>query len=146
MANSEPPPFVSIVPNQFPKPIMPGDFGLAAFDAAYSMAPYVIGPDDALVVTGRWPACRFGNVCLWTRQMQTYDYANRQVSLNRAQTQLEADGSFRMILAHQDPGLPNWLDTEGRPFGLVFWRFMLPEGEIETPQAQLLPFAELSKR
>lgn len=146
MANSEPPPFVSIIPNQFPKPIMPGDFGLAAFDAAYSMAPYVIGPDDALVVTGRWPACRFGNVCLWTRQMQTYDYANRQVSLNRTQTQLEADGSFRMILAHQDPGLPNWLDTEGRPFGLVFWRFMLPEGEIETPQAQLLPFAELSKR
>jgi len=31
-----------------------------------------------------------------------------------------------MILAHRDPGLPNWIDTEGRPFGLVFWRFMLP--------------------
>jgi hypothetical protein len=57
MANSEPPPFVSIIPNQFSKPIMPGDFGLAAFDAAYSMAPYMIGPDDALVVTGRWLAC-----------------------------------------------------------------------------------------
>ena len=48
-----------------------------------------------------------------------------------------------MILAHRDPKQPNWLDTEGRPFGLVFWRFMLPEGEIETPRAEVVPFAKL---
>ena len=145
MANAEQPPFVSIVPNRFPQPVTPGDFGLAAFDAAYSMAPYVIGPDDALVITGRWPACRCANVSLWTRHMQTFDYASRSVSLNRAQTTLEPDGSFRMVLAHRDPGQPNWIDTEGRPFGLVFWRFMLPEGEIETPRAQVVPLADLSR-
>ena len=139
-----PTPFVSRVPNEFPKPIKPGAFGLAAADAAYSMAPYVIGPDDALVITGRWPAdCRCANVCLWNRHMQTYDYLNRQVSLNRRQTQLEPDGSFRMVIAHEDPGVPNWLDTEGRPFGLVFWRFMLPESEIETPQAKVVSLAKL---
>jgi hypothetical protein len=123
--------------------VTPGDFGLAAFDAAYSMAPYLLGPDDALVMTGRWPTCRFANVSLWNRHMQTYDFANRQVSRNRTQTKLERDGSFKMILAHRDPGLPNWIDTEGRPFGLVFWRFMLPEGEIETPRAEVVPFAKL---
>jgi len=137
------PAFVGTTPNQFPAPVKPGDFGLAAFDAAYSMAPYLIGPNDALVMTGRWPKCRFANVSLWNRHMQTYDFANRQVSRNRAQTVLERDGSFRMILAHRDPGLPNWIDTEGRPFGLVFWRFMLPEGEIETPRAEVVPFAKL---
>ena len=78
--------------------------------------------------------------------MQTLDYANRSVSNNRAQTRLEADGSFRMVLAHRDPGVPNWLDTEGRPFGMVFWRFMLAEGEIETPQAKVVPFAEVADR
>ena len=31
--------------------------------------------------------------------------------------------------------MPNWIDTEGRPFGMVFWRFFLPEGEVETPRA-----------
>jgi hypothetical protein len=143
MAEAEQPPFVSKIPNQFPQPVKPGDFGLAAFDAAYSMAPYVIGPEQALVVTGRWPECRCANVSLWNRHMQTYDYANRQVSLNRRQTTLEADGSFRIVLAHQDPGVPNWIDTEGRPFGLVFWRFMLPEGEIATPETSLVPVAEL---
>jgi hypothetical protein len=146
MANRPQPPFVSIVPNQFPKPVKPGDFGLAAFDAAYSMAPYLIGPDDALVMTGRWPRCRCANVSLWNRHMQTYDYANRIVSRNRAQTALDPHGSFRMVLAHRDPGVPNWIDTEGRPFGLVFWRFMLPEGEIETPRAEVVPLARLTAR
>jgi hypothetical protein len=35
--------------------------------------------------------------------------------------------------------VPHWLSTEGRPFGLVFWRFMLPEGRIDTPSGQVVP-------
>ena len=143
MANAEQPPFVSRVPNAFPAPVTPGDFGLSAFDAAYSMAPYVIGPDQALVMRTRWPECRFGNVCLWNRFQQTYDYANRPVSLNRTQARLEEDGSLRIVIAHRDPGVPNWLDTEGHPFGIVFWRFMLPEGEMETPQAEVVSISDL---
>jgi hypothetical protein len=136
--------FVSRVPHEFPTPVKPGSFGLSAADAAYSMAPYLLGPDEALVMTGRWPDCRFANVVLWNRQMQTFDYTSRPTSRNRAQTELEGDGSFRMIVAHQDPGVANWLDTEGRPFGMVFWRFFLPEGPIETPRAEVVAFADLT--
>ena len=135
--------FVSREPHQFPTPVTPGDHPLAAADAAYSMAPYVLGPDEALVMTGRWPECRCANVTLWNRNLQTYDYVHRQVSLNRAQTKLEPDGSFRMVIAHEDPGVPNWIDTEGRPFGMVFWRFFVPEGDVETPQAEVVKLAEL---
>ncbi len=138
------PDFVSRVPNEFVKPVKPGDFGLAAADAAYSLAPFMIPPGQALLVDGRWPeACRSANVCLWNRHMQTFDYLNRQVTLNRVQTVLETDGSFRLVIAHVDPGVPNWLDTEGRLFGLVFFRYMLPEGDIETPRAQLVPINSL---
>jgi hypothetical protein len=132
------PGFVSREPNQFPKPVTPGNHALAAVDAAYSMAPYVLGPDEALVMTGRWPSCRCANVSLWNRHLQTYDYAHRRVSFNRAQTKLEPDGTFRIVIAHRDPGASNWLDTEGRPFGLVFWRYFLPEGDIETPRAEVI--------
>ena len=138
------PAFVSRVPNQFVKPVKPGSFGLAAADAAYSMAPFLVPPGQALVIDGRWPKdCRSANVCLWNRHMQTFDYLNRQVTLNRRQTKLEPDGSFRIVVAAEDPGTPNWLDTEGRKFGLVFFRFMLPESEIETPRAQLVPIESL---
>jgi len=138
------PDFVSRVPNEFPKPVKPGEYGLAAADAAYSMAPFMVPPGQALVIEGRWPQdCRSANVCLWNRHMQTFDYLNRQVTLNRRQTVVEADGSFRIAIAHEDPGVPNWLDTEGRSFGLVFFRYMLPESEIETPRAKLVPVDSL---
>jgi hypothetical protein len=143
LGGGELPAFFSLTPNVFPSPQTPGNFGLAAFDAHYSMAPFFINSDEALVITGRWPDCRFGNVCLWNRFQQTFDYVDRCVSLNRTQTQLERDGSFKMILAHDDPGLPNWMDTEGNLFGLVFWRFFLVEGEVETPKAELVKFSDL---
>lgn len=145
LAGGEMPPFMSITPNSFPEPQTPGDFGLAAADAHYSMAPFFINHDEALVITGRWPDCRFANVCLWNRFQQTFDYSSRGVSLNRTQTQLEQDGSFTMILAHEDPRTPNWLDTEGNLFGLVFWRFFLAEGVVETPQVEVVKFSELQK-
>ncbi|KZX60674.1 hypothetical protein A3709_01000 [Halioglobus sp. HI00S01] len=144
MAQREQPEFVSIVPNEFPPPVKPGAFALAAFDAAYSMAPYYLEDHQALVITGKWPECIFANVVLWNRFQQSYDFVTRQISRNRKQTELQADGGFRMIIAHRDPGLPNWIDTQGTPLGLVFWRFMLPEGEIETPQAEVVDFADIA--
>lgn len=137
------PSWVSITPNVFPAPELPGDMAFAAFDAAYSMGRYQLGPDEALVITGRWPDCAFGNLCIWNRFTQTGDYVNRSVSRNRANTTLEADGSFRIVVAHRDPGMPNWIDTEGRPTGSLFWRFFLPEGPIETPQCQVVAIDQL---
>ena len=40
--------------------------------------------------------------------------------------------------------MANWISTEGRSFGLVFWRFLLPDGAIETPQARVVPVAEVA--
>jgi hypothetical protein len=143
LAGDEMPAFMAVTPNTFPAPQTPGNFGLAAADAHYSMAPFLLGPEEALVMTGRWPDCRFANVCLWNRFQQTFDYRNRRVSLNRTQTETDADGRFTMILSHEDPGLPNWLDTEGNPFGLVFWRFFLVEGAVDTPTAKVVKLADI---
>ena len=143
---SQQPSWVSVVPNQFnpPKKWEPGEGGFGAVDNAYAMAPYALGPDQALVIDGRWPRARFGSVVLWNRFMQTYDYLNRRVSLNRVQTVPRSDGSFRIVIAGRNPRVPNWIDTAGRPSGLVFWRFQLPEEEIVTPQARVVPVDEVS--
>ncbi len=140
----EAPDFVSRVPHVFPPPVPPGAHALAAADAAYSMAPYLLGPDEALVMRVRWPDCRCANVSLWNRQLQTFDYLRHPVSLNRAQAVAGPDGTVTMVIAHRDPGVANWLSTEGRPFGLVFWRFMLPGGPIDTPAAEVVPIDSLA--
>jgi hypothetical protein len=137
------PDFVGFEPNVFPTPIPPGNLGFSAPDSAYSMAPFRLGPDEALVIEGRYPKCRFANVVLFNNSTQTLDYAHRRVSLNRRSTEFRGDGSFRMVIAHRDPGVANWLDTEGRESGHVFWRFFLPEGPIETPRGEVVRLSEL---
>ncbi|HEX3707002.1 MAG TPA: hypothetical protein VHV76_10260 [Mycobacteriales bacterium] len=144
--SGDPPPFVSRVPNEFAPPVPPGDHALAAADAAYSMAPYFLNPDEALVMKVRWPKCRYGGVALWNRQLQTFDYLRGVVSLNRTQAFTDEDGTTTVVIAHRDPGVPNWLTTEGRPFGLVFWRFLLAEGPIEPISAVVAAVDSLSSR
>ena len=126
-------------PHVFPPPVTPGAHALAAADAAYSMAPYLLGPDEALVMRAAWPACRCANVSLWNRQLQTFDYLRGRGEPQPGPDVVDDDGIVRIVIAHRDPGVANWLTTEGRPFGLVFWRFMLPEGPIDTPRGRGRP-------
>lgn len=144
MNNENSPPWVSRIPNQFVPPKKDDTnkaITYAAKDNVYAMAPFVLGPNQALIIRGRFPKCRFANVVLFNRFLQTFDYETRNISLNRAQTKLQDDGSFEMILAHKDPGRPNWLDTEGRPYGIMFWRFQLPDGDIEPLATELITLA-----
>jgi hypothetical protein len=141
MNNSQGPAWVSRVPNTFAPPQQDGSnesITYAARDNVYAMAPFLLQPQQALVIRGRFPRCRFSNLVLFNRFLQTLDYETRTISRNRAQTVQDADGNFEMIIAHRDPGRPNWLDTEGRPFGIMFWRFQLPEEPIAPLDTEVI--------
>jgi hypothetical protein len=134
-------PFVSTTPNELGTPTvfrMAGAAAWGAVDIAYAMGPFRLDDDEALLMECRLPECAFANVVLWNRNMQTFDYRHRRVSLNRAQAKREPDGSCRIVVAHRDPGLPNWLDTEGHREGLIFWRYILPETDPEKPRCSVL--------
>jgi hypothetical protein len=120
------------------------EIGFAAVDNAYLQARYELGPDQALVMRGRFPRCRFANVVLWNHRLQTPPYRYRNVSLNRRQTKLEPDGSFRMVIAHRDPGVPNWIDAAGLPTGMIFWRFLLPEENAPPIETERVDVASLA--
>jgi len=142
-------PYSSNVPNVFPDPRIKTDnrsVGYSAADNRYFMAPYKLAPDEALEMRGQFPDCRFANVLLFSRYLCTHDFENRNISLNRKQTQLEGDGSFRMIVAHSDPGVPNWLDAAGREQGTIFWRFLLPAGEIQLIQSRVVKLSSLRRK
>ena len=116
--------------------------GYGAVDAAYSACPFVLGADEALLIEGIMPSCRYANITLWNRYLQTFDHRFRQIGLNMAQLDLDDERRFRILIAHQDPGYKDWLDTEGRAYGTVYCRFLLAEGEIETPKCTVLAFAD----
>lgn len=101
--------------------------GYAAKDNAYLQTRYELEPDQALLMRGRFPRCRFANVVLWNRRLQTPPYRFRRVSLNRRQVRCAPDGSFEIAVAHRNPGVENWVDAAGVRQGMIFWRFLLPD-------------------
>jgi hypothetical protein len=40
---------------------------------------------------------------------------------------LDSDGIYRFVIAHEDPGVPNWLDTTGYSEGLMSLRWAYPK-------------------
>lgn len=120
------------------------EIGYAAVDNAYLQTRYELAPDQALVMRGRFPLCRFANVVLWNHRLQTPPYRYRRVSLNRRQVHHEKDGSFTLVVAHRDPGVPNWLDAAGLPTGMIFWRFLLPEEAIPPIETELVAVDSLA--
>lgn len=113
-----------------PYPVRPVTFGWGAGDAAYAMGSFDLADDQALVIRGTSPESAFWNCCLWNQFMHTYNYDYEQVTLNGSQIVLESDGSWTLVVAHTDPGHPNWISTAGHPRGRVWFRWFYP---AETP-------------
>ena len=51
---------------------------------------------------------------------------------------------YARVISEQDPGVPNWLDTGRHRRGTIFWRFLLPESDPETPRCRVVPVSEIA--
>ena len=138
--------FASREPNRFGAPSgWTGEVGQGPVDQSNLWAPFEIGEGDALVIEGRFPRCRFGNLVVWNRHLQSLGRPGTRASLNRRQTRLGADGRFRIVVAHEDPGVPNRLDTRGEQKGVVFVRYLLPEEQPEGLETRVVRIAALRR-
>ena len=86
-----------------------------------------LAPDEALVIelspggAGYWSLQNY--VLHW---LQPLDFVDRVTSLNPSQVHVDVDGQVRIVLAHRDPGVQNWLDTSGLREGLCSGRWIEP--------------------
>ncbi|MCK9540733.1 MAG: DUF1214 domain-containing protein [Novosphingobium sp.] len=114
-----------------------GDPGVSYLHGAWKLEP-----DEALVLDIAPGECSFWNVQINNRWAESLDYLHRQVHLNARTAVARPDGTIRAILAHADPGLSNWLDSEGHGEGTMLVRCM----DARTPPqatARAVPFASL---
>jgi len=145
------PPFFALSPNAIGPPQLwsGSDQGMGAVDIAYGAGRFLLDAGEVLLIRGRLPRCRFANVVLWNRFLQTFDYGlEKRASISRLQMRLHPKTrQFTVVLSATNPftssqvereAHANWLSSEGRPTGTVFFRFVLPEGAIEQPQTKLL--------
>ncbi len=88
---------------------------------------WVLGRDEALEVSFAPPPCAYWNIQLANVWAESLD-PRRPVWRNHRTATVDDDGVARFVVAHEDPGTPNWLDTAGHRHGLVHVRFVDSEG------------------
>lgn len=95
---------------------------------------FTIGPGDAT----------FHDIVLHDYWFRTIDYWERQSCLNNGQSRPNPDGSFTYVVAHEDPGVANWLDPCGFGHLLVVNRWQGMRGGAQpSASGRLVPLADV---
>ncbi|MGE4649881.1 MAG: hypothetical protein AAEJ53_03250, partial [Myxococcota bacterium] len=57
----------------------------------------------------------------------------------------DSDGKVRYVIAHEDPGVNNWIDTTGHPEGMLSQRWAYHEVPDEMPRVEtrVVPVSEV---
>ena len=99
-------------------------------EMAYMGGRWKLDPGEALVVVIHPPKRPFvyWGLTLVNPWCESYDYRYARTCTNNGTAHREPDGDWRLVIAAEDPGVPNWLDTGGRLEGKALLRWCLAPG------------------
>ncbi|SFV17305.1 DUF1214 domain-containing protein [Pseudoduganella namucuonensis] len=99
--------------------------------------------DEALLIeVARIPDCDYWNIQVNNYWMESLDYRYFDICLNKHSAVLNPDGSLTLVLAHADPGLPNWLETAGHRVGTMCFRWIGAPEQVH-PLCRVVKLTEL---
>ncbi len=104
----------------------------------WHQAYFELADDEMLIVEVKPPACEYWMIALHNHWMETLDYVHHQTTLNCHSAELEPDGSATFVVARTDPGVPNWLDTDGHSRGTVGVRWVGPDIVDVLPSTRIV--------
>jgi hypothetical protein len=110
----------------------------------YSSAGHFdLRPDQALVITIPVSDAPYLGFQLGSMWYISLDYINHQTSLNNTQAQADPDGKVRIVVADQNPGVTNWVETLGHRRGFLQFRWQRVSrqlAEADGPAVELVDF------
>ena len=116
-------------------------------EMTYHGGRFELEPGEALVVTVHEPDTPFlyWGLTLTSSWMESFDYRYTTTNLNNKRATRSADGSWRLVIAPDDPGpgVDNWLDTGGRLQGYMLVRWILADAPPH-PTAEVVRAADLA--
>jgi len=109
----------------------------------WHMAYVALEPDEALVVDFVPPACDYWMVALHNHWMETLDYRFHPITLNNATAHVGDGGAVRVVIAHRDPGVPNWLSMAGHARGVFGVRWVGKDIDDVIPTTRVVSVDEV---
>lgn len=113
-----------------------------AIDATPGGEPLIcywqVPADEVLVVRVTPPVADYWAVEFGNYWWETMDYRYRLCSTNCHHAVLEDNGELLLVVAHDDPGLPNWLDPSGHQEGYITVRWIGSE-HYPVPECVQMP-------
>jgi len=110
---------------------------------AYYHSHWKLGPDEALVIDVMPPRCEYWNFQLNNYWMESLEYRYFRVHTNKHLATANADGSVRIVVAHADPGHPNWIETTGHTSGTMCFRWVRADAH-PVPRTRVVRMGELA--
>jgi hypothetical protein len=111
---------------------------------SYYHSYWELGDDEALEITFTPPKCPYWNFQLNNYWIESLDYRYFCITLNKHSAEYRPDGSVRLLVAHRDPGLGNWIDTANHRCGTMSLRW-IKSTEFPPVNARKLKSAELEQ-
>lgn len=114
-----------------------------------SSSLFNIKEDEALVVTLNMMGAEYLGVTSYRPFILTPEHVYGTSSLNNLQAKKNPDGSITFVFARKDPGVYNWIDVAGIPYGLVGVRWqtlskpVIPTLENAVQGAKVVKLANL---
>jgi hypothetical protein len=98
----------------------------------YLGAWFKLRDDEAIEIRGRDVPCRYWSCQILTRYLESGDYRHHRVGINNRQVKLGDDGSFVIYASHENPGVDNWISTQGYENGHILIRTLLADPLMEA--------------
>jgi hypothetical protein len=110
----------------------------------YLGAWYRLRGDEAIRIQGKDVPCRYWSCQILTRYLESGDYRHHRVGINNRQVKLAGDGSFTIYACHENPGVDNWISTQGYENGHILIRTLLADPLMEA-EFSVLKLAEIPR-
>ncbi len=109
---------------------------------AYYHSYWELAEDECLEITFTPPKCPYWNFQLNNYWIESLDYRYFPITLNNHSARCRLDGSVRILVAHEDPGLGNWVGTAYHRCGTMSLRWVR-SSEFPPVQVRKLKSVEL---
>ena len=110
--------------------------GWGTIDNIYCFCRFRLAKNQYLKISFRAPEACYWGIQTWNYLMQTANYSDYNICINKETAVPEADGSYVVYLSHR-AAPRNWVSTAAYNEGVLFTRWLLAEALPDTPKTEI---------